>query len=243
MSLHADALAVLGTWAAPTAEQESLRLRYLTHLAAHPDGMRRGCFPDHLTAGTLVVDETGTQVLLNLHRKARRWFAFGGHCEPGDASLAGAARREAMEESGLADLRFDPVPAHLDEHAVGFCDPRGEVHHLDVRYVAQAPAGRAARDQRRVARRALVAGRRPAGARAGDARADRDRPPAIRLSGEASFSPRRSPAAAAGARRPTSPAGSRVPAPPAGSAPPRPRTPGRGRAPAGAPARGPARSR
>jgi ADP-ribose pyrophosphatase YjhB (NUDIX family) len=32
------------------------------------------------------------------------------------------------------------VPAHLDEHAVGFCDPRGEVHHLDVRYVAQAPA-------------------------------------------------------------------------------------------------------
>ena len=49
-----------------------------------------------------------TQVLLNLHRKARRWFAFGGHCEPGDATLAGAARREAVEESGLADLRFDP---------------------------------------------------------------------------------------------------------------------------------------
>jgi 8-oxo-dGTP pyrophosphatase MutT (NUDIX family) len=140
VSLHADALAVLGTWAAPTAEQESLRLRYLTHLAAHPDGMRRGCFPDHLTAGTLVVDDTGTQVLLNLHRKARRWFAFGGHCEPGDASLAGAARREAVEESGLTDLHFDPLPAHLDEHAVGFCDPRGEVHHLDVRYVAQAPA-------------------------------------------------------------------------------------------------------
>ena len=140
MSLHADALEALGAWTAPTREQEALRTRYLTHLESHADGLLRGCFPDHLTAGTLVVDETGDQVLLNLHRKARRWFAFGGHCEPGDLTLAGAALREAVEESGVTDLHFDPVPAHLDEHAVGFCDPRGEVHHLDVRYVAQTPA-------------------------------------------------------------------------------------------------------
>ena len=140
MSLHADALAVLGSWAAPGADQEARRARYVAHLEAHPDGLRRGCFPDHVTAGTLVIDETGERVLLNLHRKAQRWFAFGGHCEDGDQTLAGAALREAVEESGLTDLRFDPVPAHLDEHAVAFCDPRGEVHHLDVRYVAQASA-------------------------------------------------------------------------------------------------------
>ena len=140
MSLHADALAALGSWTAPSAEQESLRARYVAHLEAHPDGLRRGCIPDHLTAGTLVIDETGDRVLLNLHRKARRWFAFGGHCEEGDRTLAGAALREAVEESGVSDLRFDPVPARLDEHAVAFCDPRGEVHHLDVRYVAQASA-------------------------------------------------------------------------------------------------------
>ncbi|GAB3770331.1 ADP-ribose pyrophosphatase YjhB (NUDIX family) [Nocardioides ginsengisegetis] len=141
MSLHADALAVLSGWVAPTPAQDELRQRYVDHLAAHDDGVWRGCFPDHLTAGTLVVDESGEHVLLNLHRKARRWFAFGGHCEPGDRTLADAALREAREESGLADLRFDPVPAHLDEHAVPFCDPRGEVRHLDVRFVAQAPAG------------------------------------------------------------------------------------------------------
>ena len=41
----------------------------------------------------------------------------------------------------LADLVLHPEPVHLDEHAVGFCDPRGTVHHLDVRYAATAPAG------------------------------------------------------------------------------------------------------
>ncbi len=139
--LHADALATLRGWSAPSPAQEALRARYVAHLEARPDGLERRCFPDHLTAGTLVVAESGDAVLLNLHRKARRWFAFGGHFEPGDATLSGAALREAREESGLADLDLHPEPVHLDEHVVDFCDPRGEVHHLDVRYAARAPAG------------------------------------------------------------------------------------------------------
>jgi hypothetical protein len=32
------------------------------------------------------------------------------------------------------------VPVQLSEHAVPFCDPRGGVHHLDVRFLAVAPA-------------------------------------------------------------------------------------------------------
>ena len=36
---------------------------------------------------------------------------------------------------------LDPVPVHLDEHAVTFCGEPGLVHHLDVRFVAVAPAG------------------------------------------------------------------------------------------------------
>lgn len=140
MNRHDDALAVLRGWAAPDERQDSLRGRYVRHLEQHPDGTERSCFPDHLTAGTLVLDATGDHVLLNLHRKAGRWFAFGGHCEPADLTIADTARREALEESGVADLRFDPVPLHLDEHAVDFCDPRGTVHHLDVRHGAVAAA-------------------------------------------------------------------------------------------------------
>lgn len=139
--LHADAGRVLGGWSAPDHRTEQLRQRYVAHLAARPDGMDRSCFPDHLTAGALVLSADGTAVLLNLHRKARRWFAFGGHCEPQDATLAGVALREATEESGVSGLVLDPVPVDLDEHAVGFCDPRGTVQHLDVRFLAVAPDG------------------------------------------------------------------------------------------------------
>ncbi|MFN8193672.1 MAG: NUDIX hydrolase [Nocardioidaceae bacterium] len=141
MSLHADALAVLRAWTAPTPAQEELRERYVAHLEAHPDGLGRGCYPDHVTASTLVVSADATEVLLTLHAKAREWFQLGGHCEPGDPTLAGAALREATEESGIDGLRVDPVPVQLSEHAVPFCDPRGGVHHLDVRFVAVAPEG------------------------------------------------------------------------------------------------------
>jgi 8-oxo-dGTP pyrophosphatase MutT (NUDIX family) len=135
--LHADALAVLGSWHAPDEAQEAWRLRYVDHLRAHDDGVWKACFPAHLTAGALVLNTDGSEVLLNLHRKARRWFAFGGHLEPGDTSLAGAALREGTEESGLAGLVIDPVPVHLSLHTVDFCSPQGTVAHYDVRFLAR----------------------------------------------------------------------------------------------------------
>lgn len=140
MSLHADALAVLRAWLPPSPTQGALRDRYVVHLEAHPDGMTRECRPDHLTASCLVLDATRSRVLLTLHAKAGRWFQLGGHCEPGDRTLAGAALREATEESGIPDLELDPVPVQLSEHPVPFCGPDGGVHHLDVRFVAHAPA-------------------------------------------------------------------------------------------------------
>lgn len=154
MSLHADASRVLADWSAPGAAQRELQERYVSVLAARPDAMTRASRPDHLTASTLVLSADGSSVLLTLHAKAQAWFQFGGHCEPGDATLADAALREAREESGLAGLILDPVPVQLSEHAVPFCggplthaesggDPGRQVHHLDVRFVAVAPEGAA----------------------------------------------------------------------------------------------------
>ena len=141
MTLHADALATLQGWRAPDDAQAALRDRFVSHLESRGDGMWRSSYPDHITAGTLVLDARGERVLLNLHRKARRWFHFGGHCEPADPTLAAVARREAHEESGLPDLAFHDEPLQLDLHTVAFCGDRGEVRHLDVRYAARAPVG------------------------------------------------------------------------------------------------------
>lgn len=132
---------MLDYWVAPSRAQEALRTSYVEHLQAHPDGLFKPCYPDHLTASALVLSTDRSLVLLTLHRKAQQWFQLGGHLEPGDGSLSGAALREATEESGVGTLLVDPVPVHLDRHAVSFCDPRGGVRHLDVRFVMTAPDG------------------------------------------------------------------------------------------------------
>ena len=118
----------LTSWSPPTPGQDALRGRYVAHLVRHPDGLTRRCRPDHLTASTLVLSSDISRVLLTLHAKAQRWFQLGGHTEPGDDSLAGAALREAVEESGISasDLALDPVPVSLDAHAVPFCGPVNE---------------------------------------------------------------------------------------------------------------------
>jgi 8-oxo-dGTP pyrophosphatase MutT (NUDIX family) len=140
VSLHSSAVSLLSSWTPPSAAQAELRDRYVAHLAAHADGCLRSCRPDHLTAGALVLSADRTAVLLTLHAKAGRWFQFGGHLEPGDASLAEGALREGREESGVPDLVLDPDPVHLDEHTVTFCGSAPAAH-LDVRFVATAPAG------------------------------------------------------------------------------------------------------
>jgi 8-oxo-dGTP pyrophosphatase MutT (NUDIX family) len=138
-ALRDDALALLRAWRTPDPGQEALRREYVEHLDAHPDGASRACVPDHLTAGALILSADRSRVLLTLHAKARRWFHTGGHCEPQDRTLAGAALREATEESGVPALVVHAEPLHLDAHTVAFCGSSGRVRHLDVRFLAVAP--------------------------------------------------------------------------------------------------------
>jgi 8-oxo-dGTP pyrophosphatase MutT (NUDIX family) len=139
MTLHDDALAVLSTWAAPSPEAEATRRRFLEFVLPDPSTVWREHAGGHVTASALVVDAMGERVLLCLHGRIKRWVQLGGHCEPGDATVAGAALREATEESGIAGLRISDAPIGLDVHHVQ-CSG-GPSLHYDVRYAAIAPPG------------------------------------------------------------------------------------------------------
>jgi 8-oxo-dGTP pyrophosphatase MutT (NUDIX family) len=134
VSLHDDATATLTDWNPPDAEQAELREHYLKYLAQHEDGMWRRSRPEHLTASALVLDRSGSRVLLTLHKTLNRWLQLGGHCEPGDTTLAGAALREAREESGLAGLVIGAKPLQLSRHELLAGGCKG-VFHLDVQYL------------------------------------------------------------------------------------------------------------
>jgi len=144
-ALLADARAVLSGWSAPDQAQEELRGRYLSFLDAYPhEAADRDLRAGHLTASTLVLDATRQRVLLTLHPLAGRWFQLGGHVEPEDQTLAGAALREATEESGIPGLALHATPIGLDWHPTRCRDSAralGPSSHLDVEYVAVAPEG------------------------------------------------------------------------------------------------------
>jgi 8-oxo-dGTP pyrophosphatase MutT (NUDIX family) len=134
--LHGDAVRILTAWQPPDTIQKELRERYLRHLSTYADGLWRTRLPEHVTASALVVSNDGDRVLLHLHGKVGRWLQFGGHCEQEDGTLAAAAHREVLEESGLA-ADLDDVPVQLSRHQVR-CGGT-TAYHLDVQYVAVAP--------------------------------------------------------------------------------------------------------
>ncbi len=112
-SLVADAERLLSGWVAPTSHQDAIRNRVRAFLARHGDAaVSRELRIGHLTASTVLLDAQGAEVLLTLHALAGQWLQLGGHLEPGDLSLAGAAAREAT--GGVRDRRHPGRPRPAD---------------------------------------------------------------------------------------------------------------------------------
>ena len=84
----------------------------------------------HVTASAVVVGPRG--VLLHRHKRLGIWIQPGGHVD-GDESLAAAALRETLEETGLVAELVEDDPVHLDAHPA----PKGH-EHLDVRFLLRA---------------------------------------------------------------------------------------------------------
>lgn len=140
MSIRDSAIRILTGWRAPDPAQESLRHAVLAFVHGRPDACRRDCVPGHVTASALVLDDSGSRVLLTLHPRLGRWVQLGGHCDDADDDIVAAALREATEESGIAGLRISPELAAIHVHPVT-CSLGVPTRHLDLQFVARAPAG------------------------------------------------------------------------------------------------------
>ncbi|MCF6468828.1 NUDIX domain-containing protein [Nonomuraea sp. MG754425] len=134
-----------------TVTSEEISAVLARYLAAHPDRgtdvarliaaldsgrdlTSRKTFPLHITCSAAVAADG--RVLVIHHRTLDRWLLPGGHVEPEDHSLYGAALRELEEETGVAWRRavsppaYDVVPVDVDVHEIPANLAKGEPEHL-----------------------------------------------------------------------------------------------------------------
>jgi len=120
-------------------ERDREELRTITAFVHdNPDCLDRSNLAGHLTASAFVIDRERGRLLLIHHKALGRWLQPGGHAD-GDPDLRAVARREVLEETGLAALDLvTPRPLDLDIHAI---PARGCVpahFHYDVRFLFEA---------------------------------------------------------------------------------------------------------
>jgi 8-oxo-dGTP pyrophosphatase MutT (NUDIX family) len=93
----------------------------------------RRCFPMHVTAGALLV--RGAEILLVEHRAYGIVLQPGGHLEPADVSLAAAAEREMVEETGIdpaAVVSLSEIPAYIEYGRVPARPVKNEPEHFHL---------------------------------------------------------------------------------------------------------------
>lgn len=139
-SLHASATALLREWVPDRTEERSLREAVLAFLGSAPRGCLREHAAGHITASAVVFSHDGREVLLTLHPRVGRWIQLGGHCEETDETVAGAALREAAEESGIAGLTLEPGLYGAQAHPIT-CSLGVPTRHLDLLFRITAPPG------------------------------------------------------------------------------------------------------
>jgi len=123
----------------PANATEAAFIERMLRLSEAEGACERSHFePGHFTASAFVLSPDRRDMVLIHHKKLGIWVQPGGHVEPADADLIGAARREVLEEVGLGEL--EPITTDgtlvfdVDIHLIPArkTDPPHE--HFDVRF-------------------------------------------------------------------------------------------------------------
>ena len=79
--------------------------RYLDFVSSNTNCFERTLGTGHVTGSALILDTSRCRVLLTHHRKLNKWLQPGGHAD-GDSDVMNVAMREAIEETGLAEIKL-----------------------------------------------------------------------------------------------------------------------------------------
>ena len=91
----------------PADSTEAAFIQRMLELSRAEGACERSHFgPGHFTASAFVLSPDRRDLVLIHHKKLGIWVQPGGHVEPADDDLIGAARREVEEEVGLSDLEL-----------------------------------------------------------------------------------------------------------------------------------------
>lgn len=139
-----DIVSALAAYLERHPEEAALLAEPSGLLARGGDFSSRRCFPMHVTVGALLT--RGSAVLLVGHRGYGIHLQPGGHLEPADATLAGAAERELAEETGIDPTSVRCVsqaPAYVEYARVPARPAKDEPSHfhLDFGYAFTTAAG------------------------------------------------------------------------------------------------------
>jgi 8-oxo-dGTP pyrophosphatase MutT (NUDIX family) len=143
MSPRLQNLRALLSQASTRDHEEATHLRHMQALcdAATDPCVRDHFVPGHFTASAFILSPERDALLLIFHGKLARWLQPGGHIDPGDRDVLTAARREAREEVGLAELELlSPVPFDVDVHDIPALRGEPAHQHFDVRFLFRAPS-------------------------------------------------------------------------------------------------------
>ena len=129
-------LQLLNTYEPYDSDEVSLKEKIINFITHHPDCFERTCREGHITASAWIVNFTGDQFLMTLHKKRKLWLPLGGHSD-GDCDIHHTSLREAQEESGLESLDFiKKIIFSLDVH--DFITRKEPLHqHYDFNFLLQ----------------------------------------------------------------------------------------------------------
>lgn len=130
-------LTYLNNYVAIDDSEINMHQSILAFVADHEDCFERSLGIGHVTASGWVIDAHREQALLMHHRKLKKWFQPGGHCD-GDSDVINVAKKEVEEETGVTgELVFNSI-FDIDIHTIP-ANNKDETHlHYDVRFLFEA---------------------------------------------------------------------------------------------------------